>query len=83
VQKARSLVTLAQVARAQRRWKQAIDQFKEAVEGFRRAKLPIELGEAARELGMLLKERGEHAQAADYLAMAISIEAETRKRPTA
>lgn len=82
VQKARSLVTLAQVARAQRRWKQAIDQFKEAVEGFRRAKLQSELAEAARELGMLLKERGEHAQAADYLAMAISIEAETRKRPT-
>jgi tetratricopeptide (TPR) repeat protein len=80
VQKARSLVTLAQVARAQRRWKPAIDQFKEAVELFRRAKLPAELAEAARELGMLLKERGEHAQAADYLAMAISTEAETRKR---
>ncbi len=82
VQKARCLVTLAQVARAQHRWKQAIDQFKEAVEHFKRAKLSAELSEAARELGMLLKERGEHAQAADYLAMAISTEAETRKRPS-
>lgn len=81
VQKARCLATLAQVARVQRRWKQAIDQYKEAVELFKRSKLSAELAEAAKELGMLLKERGEHADAADYLAMAISAEPETRKPP--
>jgi tetratricopeptide (TPR) repeat protein len=83
IQKARCLVTLAQVARAQHHWKQAVDQFKEAVELFKRARLPADLTEAARELGMLLKERGEHAAAADYLAMAISTHAEPRKRPSA
>lgn len=79
VQRARCLVTLGQVAKVQRRWKQAIDQLKEAVELFKRAKLAPELGEAARELGMLLKERGAHADAADYLAMAIATGTEPRK----
>src|SRR2546428_235239 len=83
VQKARSLVTLAEVAKAQRRWKQAVDQLKEAVDLFKRARLPAEVGAAARELGMLLKERGDHAAAADYLAMAISTETGTRDRGNA
>ena len=83
VQKARCLVTLAEVAKAQRRWKQAVDQLKEAVELFKRARLPAEVGAAARELGMLLKERGDHAAAADYLAMAISTETGTRERGSA
>lgn len=77
-QRARTLVTLAQAAKAQRRWKQAIDQLREAVDLFRKMKLTAELAETARELGMLLKERGEHAEAADYLAMAISAERGTR-----
>src|SRR2546427_411050 len=83
VQKARCLVTLAEVAKAQRRWKQAVDQLKEAVELFKRARLSAEVGAAARELGMLLKERGDHAAAADYLAMAISTETGTRERGSA
>lgn len=70
----RSLMTQAQIARAQHRWKQAVDQFKDAVEIFKRARQQRELTEAARELGMLLKERGEHAAAADYLAMALTTE---------
>ena len=79
VQKARCLVTLADVAKAQRRWKQAVDQLEEAVELFKRTRQTAEVGAAARELGMLLKERGDHAAAADYLAMAIATEPETHK----
>src|SRR5881396_2901774 len=79
VQKARCLVTLAEVAKAQRRWKQAVEQLEEAVELFKRTRQTAEVGAAARELGMLLKERGDHAAAADYLAMAIATEPETRK----
>jgi|GEM_PF-864057 len=73
-QKAEVLVTTAHIVRHQRRWKQAADLFKEALEIFRRAKMTAEVGETARELGMMLKERGEHAEAADYLAMAITTE---------
>lgn len=73
-QRAEILVTTARIARHQRRFKQAADLFKEALEIFRKAKMTAEVGETARELGMLLKERGEHAEAADYLAMAISTE---------
>ena len=73
-QKAAILVTMAHIARQQRRWKQATDLLKDALEIFRKAKMTVEVGETARELGMLLKERGEHAEAADYLAMAISTE---------
>ena len=73
-QKAAILVTLAHIARQQRRWKQATELLKDALEIFRKAKMTAEVGETARELGMLLKERGEHAEAADYLAMAISTE---------
>ena len=79
VQKARCLVTLADVAKAQRRWKQAVDQLEEAVDLFKRTRQTAEVGAAARELGMLLKERGDHAAAADYLAMAIATEPETHK----
>ena len=77
-QRGRILITMAQIAKAQRRWKPAADNFREAIEIFRKAKLTAELGEAARELGMLLKERGEHAEAAEFLAMAISTERGTR-----
>ena len=73
-QKAAILVTMAHIARQQRRWKQATELLKDALEIFRKAKMTAEVGETARELGMLLKERGEHAEAADYLAMAISTE---------
>jgi len=73
-QKAAILVTMAHIARQQRRWKQATDLLKDALEIFRKVKMTAEVGETARELGMLLKERGEHAEAADYLAMAISTE---------
>lgn len=79
-QRARVLVTLAQAAKAQRRWKQATDQLREAADIFRKLKLTADLGETARDLGMLLKERGEHAEAADYLAMAIAAERGTRER---
>ena len=73
-QKAAILLTMAHIARQQRRWKQATDLLKDALEIFRKVKMTAEVGETARELGMLLKERGEHAEAADYLAMAISTE---------
>lgn len=76
-QRGRILLTLAQVARTQRRWKQAADSYREAVGIFKKAKLQPALAEAARELGMLLKERGDHAEAAEYLAMAISAERST------
>ncbi|HET6782089.1 MAG TPA: tetratricopeptide repeat protein [bacterium] len=68
------LVTLARVSRAQKRGKQALDYFKEAVAIFKKGRRQVELAETARELGMFLKERGDHADAADYLAMAISVE---------
>ncbi len=79
-QKAEILITMAHIARAQRRWKQAADLMKEALEIFRKSKMAPEITETARELGMLLKERGEHAEAADYLAMAISTE--RQEKPT-
>ena len=68
------LVTMARVSRAQKRGKQAADYFKEAVAIFKKGRRQAELAETARELGMLLKERGDHADAADYLAMAIAAE---------
>ncbi len=68
------LVTMAQIARAQRRWKQAAAHLREAVELFRKAKLPKEFADTARELGLLLRERGEHAEASHYLAMTLSTE---------
>lgn len=73
-QRGRVLVTMARIARTQRRWKQATEQFQEAISIFKKGKHSAELAEAARELGMLLKERGEHAEAAEYLAMAINAE---------
>lgn len=71
-QNARILVTMARIARAHRRWKAAADHLREAVDQFKKAKLSLEWAETARELGMLLKERGEHAEAANYLAIALS-----------
>jgi len=79
IQRAQILVTVATIARQQRRWRQAIDLLKEAVELFRKGKQVADVAETARELGMLLKERGEHAEAADYLAMAIATERPPRK----
>jgi tetratricopeptide (TPR) repeat protein len=78
-QKAQILVTMAMIARQQRRWRQAIDQLKEAVELFKKGKAASEVAATARELGMLLKDRGEHAEAADYLALAIAPERPARK----
>lgn len=79
-QKAEILVTMAHIARQQRRWKPAAAMLREALDLFRKAKMTAEMAEAARELGMLLKERGEHAEAADYLAMAIATTAPRRAR---
>jgi tetratricopeptide (TPR) repeat protein len=79
IQKAQVLVTMALIARSQRRWRQAIDQLKEAVELFRKGKQAADVAATARELGMLLKERGEHAEAAEYLAMAIATDRLQRK----
>ncbi len=70
----RILVTIAQIARMQRRWKQAAAHLREAVELFRKAKLSKEFADTARELGMLLRERGEHAEASHYLAITLSAE---------
>jgi len=72
--RAQLLVTMARVSRTQKRGKQAADYFKEAVAIFKKGRRQAELAETARELGMLLKERGDHADAADYLAMAIAAE---------
>ncbi len=77
IQQGRVLVTLARIAKAYHRWKAAAAHLREAVEQFKKAKHPDALADAARELGMLLKERGEHAEAADYLAIALSAERET------
>jgi tetratricopeptide (TPR) repeat protein len=77
----RILVTMARVARANRRWKAAANHLRDAVALFKKAKLPQEFAETARELGMLLKERGEHAQAANYLAIALSFDRPSRGNP--
>ena len=69
----------ARTPTSQRRWRQAIDQLKEAVELFKKGKQTAEVAATARELGMLLKDRAEHAEAADYLAMAIATERPQRK----
>jgi tetratricopeptide (TPR) repeat protein len=68
------LVTMARIAREQKRGKQAADYFKEAVAIFKKGKHQTELAETARELGMFLKERGDHAEATNYLAMALTAE---------
>lgn len=73
-QRGRLLLTLARVARAQKRPKQAVEQFRDAIAIFKKGRHQAELAESARELGMYLKERGEHAEAADYLAIAITAE---------
>ena len=73
-QRGRLLLTLARVARSQKRPKQAVEQFREAIAIFKKGRHQAELAEAAREVGMYLKERGEHAEAAEYLAMAITAE---------
>ncbi len=78
-QRGRLLLTLARVARSQKRSKQAIEQFRDAIALFKKGRHQAELAESARELGMYLKEHGEHAEAAEYLAMAITAE-KTRSR---
>ena len=49
----------------------AIDMMKDAVEIFRERKMRGRMAVAARELGMLLRARGAHAQAAEYLALSL------------
>jgi tetratricopeptide (TPR) repeat protein len=81
VQRARCLVTLGQVAKAQRKWKAAVDHLRQAVDLFGRLRLSAELGETARELGMLLKERGDHTAAAEYLSLAVGSSSPTGRQP--
>ena len=49
----------------------AIKLYKDALEAFRLRKMADQTTAVARELGLLLRERGAHAQAAAYLAMSL------------
>ncbi len=49
----------------------AVDLLKEAVTIFRERKMQGKVAVVARELGMLLRARGAHAQAAEYLALSL------------
>lgn len=83
-QRGRLLVTMARVTRALKRPKQAVEHFRDAIAIFKKGRHQADLAETARELGMYLKERGENADAAEYLAMAITAEKTgTRERGSA
>jgi len=74
VSRARILLTMAEISRRQRRWKQAAGHLREAIELFKKAKRPDEVADAAQVLGLLLRENGQHEEAAEYLAIALSAE---------
>ena len=54
----------------------AITALKAAVNTFQARGMPLKMAEAARELGLILRTHGAHAEAADYLALAATVRIE-------
>lgn len=67
-------VLLARIALHRSNPAEAARLYREALATFRARQIRGKMGEVARELGMLLRDQGAHAQAATYLAMALQEE---------
>ncbi len=61
----------------------AIACLKEAVSTFQARGMRLKMAEAARELGLLLRAHGAHAEAVDYLALAVAARGEHASEPVA
>lgn len=68
---AEAIVLLARIAHRRHESDSAIRLYKDALSTFQRHQMAAKVAEVARELGLLLRMRGAHAQAARYLAMAV------------
>ncbi len=77
---AEAQIVLARVHTLRREEAKAIGLLKEAVATFRDRKMQGRMAEAARDLGLLLRAHGAHAEAADYLALATE---HTERQPQA
>ncbi len=68
-------VTLARVLRAQNHVPQATDLLRDAVDALIRLGMTKEAASASADLGLMLNEAGQQAEAADYLAKALTLDA--------
>lgn len=82
VEVAEAKLVLARVRILRKDAAAAIKLLKEAVDTFKDRRMRPKVAEAARELGLLLRDRGAHAQAAKYLALAIEETPSTSKSPS-
>ena len=71
VEVAEASIVLARVSVKQHAGAKAILLFKDAVAIFQERKMQARVAEVARELGLLLRDQGAHAQAAAYLALSL------------
>lgn len=71
VEIAEAKIVLALVSVGRRDVPRAVDLLKEAVTTFQQRKMHAKMAAAARQLGLLLRARGAHAQAADFLALSL------------
>ena len=71
VEVAEAQVVLARVSLLRREPQAAIRLYKEALTAFQARKMHEKVADVARELGLLLRERGAHTKAAGYLAMSL------------
>jgi tetratricopeptide (TPR) repeat protein len=71
VEVAEAQVILARVAAGRRDSQTAIRLYKEALAAFQARAIREKVADVAKELGLLLRERGAHSQAAGYLAMSL------------
>lgn len=71
VEVAEAQIILARVALLRREPQAAIRLYKDALAAFQARSLRGKIADVAKELGLLLRERGAHAQAAGYLALSL------------
>ena len=85
VEVAEAKVVLAEIRARRRDIPGAIELMKDAVSIFRERKMPGKVAVVARELGLMLRSRGAHAQASEYLVLSLehSKSAEHTPRETA
>lgn len=74
-------VTLARVLRAKKRRREAVTLLREAIATLTRLGIAKEAANASGELGLLLNEAGKPAEAADYLARALTLQSSADLRP--
>lgn len=83
VEVAEAKVVLAQIHARRGDIPAGIDMMKDAVDIFRARKMRGKIAVVARELGLLLRARGSHAQAAEYLALSLEHTQSTEGAPRA